>query len=40
MAIAPAGIIIKLVEPTSEGTSMNSTLITTSGATAMLMFLR
>ena len=31
---------MKLVEPVSDGTSMNSTLIMTSGAMATRMFLR
>ena len=40
MASAPLGTIMKLVEPVSDGTSMNSTLIITSGAMATRMFLR
>ena len=38
MAIAPEGNIIKLVEPSSPGTRMKSTLIRTSGKSAIFMF--
>ena len=40
MAIAPEGNIIKLVEPSSPGTRMKSTLIRTSGQSAIFMFFR
>ena len=40
MASAPLGMIIKLVEPVREGTSTNSTLITTRGAAAMCILPR
>lgn len=40
MASAPLGMIMKLVELVSDGTSMNSRLITTNGATATCTFLR
>ena len=40
MASAPAGIIMKLVEPVSEGTRINRMLITISGAAAIFMLPR
>ena len=40
MAMAPEGIIIKLVEDVREGTRINSRLIIIRGATATFMFLR
>ena len=40
MASAPEGMIIKLVDEISPGTSVKSTLITTSGAMATTMFFR
>ena len=40
MAIAPEGIIIKLVDDTREGINVNSRLIAARGTTAIFMFLR
>ena len=40
MARAPEGMIIMLVEEMSPGTRMNSTLMSTSGATATFMWWR
>lgn len=40
MAIAPDGIIIKLVEPISDGTRTKRSPIATSGKRAIFMFLR
>ena len=40
MAMAPEGIIIKLVEPVREGTRINNRLITTNGRAAIFIFLR
>ena len=40
IAMAPLGMIIKLVEPVSDGTNMKRMLMTSSGQTAVPMFLR